>query len=43
MMRNDCVLSCNDDLRTDIMDDTMRRYFDIAPLVRHATKETFGT
>lgn len=27
MMGNDCLLSRNDDSRTDIMDDTIRHYF----------------
>ncbi|MBZ0160121.1 MAG: nucleotidyltransferase domain-containing protein [bacterium] len=43
VLRGECLLSRNDDLRTDIMEDTMRRYFDIAPVLRHATKEAFGT
>jgi len=42
VLLGDCLFSRDDDLRTDIMEDTMRRYFDIAPLLRHATKEAFG-
>ena len=43
VLRGECLLSRDDDLRTDIMEDTVRRYLDIAPVLRHATKEAFGT
>lgn len=43
VLRGTCLFSRDDDLRTDLMEDTMRRYFDIAPVLRHATKEAFGT
>ncbi len=43
VLRGECLFSRNDDLRTDIMEDTVRRYLDIAPVLRHATKEAFGT
>jgi predicted nucleotidyltransferase len=36
VLRGECLFSRDDDLRTDIMEDTMRRYLDIAPLLRHA-------
>ncbi|MDE2059719.1 MAG: hypothetical protein KGL31_05395 [candidate division NC10 bacterium] len=43
VLRGECLFSRDDDLRTDIMENTMRRYFDIAPVLRHATREAFGT
>ncbi|NJD69167.1 MAG: hypothetical protein C3F12_06240 [Candidatus Methylomirabilota bacterium] len=43
VLRGECLFCRNDDLRTDLMEDTMRRYFDIAPLLHHAAKEAFGT
>jgi predicted nucleotidyltransferase len=43
VLRGKCLVSRDDDLRTDIMEDTVRRYLDIAPVLRHATKEAFGT
>lgn len=42
VLRGECLFSRDDNLRTDIMEDTMRRYLNIAPLHRHTTKETFG-
>ncbi len=42
VLRGECLLSRDDDLRADIVEDTVRRYLDIAPLLRHATKEAFA-
>jgi predicted nucleotidyltransferase len=42
VLRSECLFSRDDDLRTDIMKDTTRRYLNIAPLHRHVTKEAFG-
>ncbi len=42
VLRGACLLSRDDDLRADIVEDTVRRYLDIAPLLRHATKEAFA-
>ncbi|MDE2059720.1 MAG: hypothetical protein KGL31_05390 [candidate division NC10 bacterium] len=42
VLRGECLFSRDDTLRTGIMEDTVQRYFDIAPLRRHTTKEAFG-
>lgn len=42
VLRGECLFSRDDNLRTDIMEDTVRRYLNIAPLHRHTTKESFG-
>ena len=42
VLRGECLFSRDDNLRTDIMEDTIRRYLNIAPLHRHAAKETSG-
>ncbi len=43
VLRGERLLSRDDDLLSDIIEDTARRYLDIAPLLRHAAKEAFGT
>ncbi|MGB4782610.1 nucleotidyltransferase domain-containing protein, partial [Candidatus Methylomirabilis sp.] len=38
VLRGECLFSRDDNLRTDIMEDTVRRYLNIAPLHRHTTR-----
>lgn len=33
----------DEDLLGEVLEDTMRRYFDIAPVLVHATREAFGS
>lgn len=42
VLRGKCLFSRDNNIRTDLMEDTMRRYFDIAPVLRRATREAFG-
>jgi predicted nucleotidyltransferase len=42
VLRGECLFSRDDNLRTDIVEDTMQRYLHDAPLRRHTTKEAFG-
>ncbi|MDD5558415.1 nucleotidyltransferase domain-containing protein [Candidatus Methylomirabilis sp.] len=42
VLRGECLFSRNDNLRTSIMEDTMRSYLNIASPRRHTTKEAFG-
>ena len=42
VLRGECLLSHDEGLRTDIIEDTVRRYLDIAPLLRRSTKEAFA-
>jgi predicted nucleotidyltransferase len=42
VLRGECLFSRNDDLRTDIVEDTMQRYLHNASPRRHTTKEAFG-
>jgi predicted nucleotidyltransferase len=41
-MRGRLILSHNDDLLSTIMENTVRQYLDIAPLLRRSTKEAFS-
>lgn len=36
------ILSRDEDLLTDMLEETARRYLDMEPLLRRATKEAFG-
>jgi hypothetical protein len=42
VLRGECLFSRDDNLRTDIMEDTTRRYLHNAFPRRHTTKEAFG-
>lgn len=42
VLRGECLFSRDDNLRTDIMEDTMRRYLNIASPRRHTSKKAFG-
>lgn len=42
VLRGECLFSRDDNLRTDIVEDTMQRYLHDAPLRRHTTKDAFG-
>jgi predicted nucleotidyltransferase len=42
VMRGRLILSHNDDLLSTIMENTVRQYLDIAPLLRRSTKEAFS-
>lgn len=42
VLRGECLFSRDDNLRTDIMEDTTRRYLNNASPRRHTTKEAFG-
>jgi uncharacterized protein len=37
------VLVARDERADEVLEQTMREYFDIAPLLRQATREAFGT
>lgn len=38
------LLTARDEmLLADVLEDTMRRYFDVAPVLMHATREAFGS
>ena len=42
VLRGKLILSRNDDLLARVMENTVRRYLDIAPLLRHSAKEAFA-
>jgi predicted nucleotidyltransferase len=42
VLRGECLFSRDDNLRTDIVEDTTRRYLHNASPRRHTTKEAFG-
>jgi hypothetical protein len=42
VLRGTLLVSHDDDLLGDIMEDTIRRYLDMAPLLRRSTKEAFA-
>ena len=42
VLRGECILSRNDCLLGDVIEDTVRRYLNIAPLLRRSTKEAFA-
>jgi len=41
-LRGQVLLSRDDDLLGDVMERTMQRYFDVAPLLRHSAREAFA-
>lgn len=41
VLRGTLILSRDDRLLEQVIEDTIRRYLDIAPLLRHSTKEAF--
>ena len=41
-LRGQILLSRDDDLLGDVMERTMQRYFDVAPLLRHSAREAFA-
>ena len=42
VLREERILSRDERLLSDLIEDTVRRYLDIAPLLRRSTKETFA-
>jgi predicted nucleotidyltransferase len=42
VLRGRLLLNRDDDLLTDLMERTASRYLDMAPLLRHSTKEAFA-
>lgn len=42
VLRGRLILSRDDALLAQVMEDTTRRYLDIAPLLRHSAKEAFA-
>jgi predicted nucleotidyltransferase len=42
VLRGELLCSRDDLLLSAVMEDTFRRYLDIAPLLRHSTKEAFA-
>lgn len=42
VFRGELLLCRDDELHATILEDTMRCYFDIAPLLRQAAREAFG-
>jgi len=42
-LRGQILLSRDDDLLGDVMERTMQRYFDIAPLLRRSAREAFAS
>jgi predicted nucleotidyltransferase len=42
VLRGKFLVSHDDDLLSDIMEDTIRRYLDMAPLLRRSAKEAFA-
>jgi len=43
VLRGQVLLSRDDDLLGDVMQRTMQRYFDIAPLLRRSAREAFAS
>lgn len=41
-LRGQLLVNHDDDLLTEIMEDTVRRYLDMAPLLRRSAKEAFA-
>jgi hypothetical protein len=42
VLRGELLISHDDDLLSSLIENTVRRYLDIAPLLRRATKEAFA-
>ena len=42
VLREELILSRDEHLLGDLIENTVRRYLDIAPLLRRSTKETFA-